>query len=298
MANMFDEIAANKFKSYLLMFLFAALIIALGYVFGKIYGGGNPAVVIGFMVIAFIFSIIMALVSYYWGDKTALSISKAVPANEKEHKYLINIVEGLAIASGIPKPKIYVIPDNSINAFATGRNPQHASLAVTKGAIEKLNRTELEGVIAHEMGHIKNFDIRFMTIVVVLVGLIAILSDLFLRSMFFRGGDRDEGKGNIVIFIVGIALAILAPIIAELIKLAVSRRREYTADATGALLTRYPEGLANALKKIAKENMETKNASKATAHMYFSNPIKKGFWSNLFSTHPPIQERIRRLEAM
>lgn len=296
MANAFDEIAANKFKSYLLMFLFSIIIIGLGYVFGLIYGKGNTGIVITFMTIAFIISIVMALISYYNGDKAALSISKAYPANRKSHAHLINSVEGLAIAAGIPQPQIYVIPDQSINAFATGRDPQHASIAVTEGALAKLNRVELEGVIAHELGHVKNYDIRLMTIVVILVGLIALLSDIFIRSMWFKG-DNDN-KGNGVILIVGIVLAILAPIIASLIQLAVSRRREYTADATGALLSRHPQGLADALKKIAKDSTENKVATKATAHMYFSSPFKKGFWASAFSTHPPIEERIRRLEKM
>ena len=281
------------------MFLFALIIIAIGYVFGNVYGSGNPEIVITFMVLAFIISIIMALISYYWGDKAALSISNAVPATKKEHAYLINTVEGLSIAAQIPVPKIYVIPDESINAFATGRNPENASIAVTKGALAKLNRSELEGVIAHEMSHVKNYDMLLMTVTVILVGLIALLSDFFLRSMFFGGGDReDRGGGNAIFIIIGIVLAILAPIIAELIKLAISRKREYAADATGAILSRNPDGLANALKKIKKDCMETKHASKATAHMYFSNPLKVGFWNNMFSTHPPIEMRIKRLEQM
>jgi heat shock protein HtpX len=298
MANMFDEVAVNKFKSYLIMFFFAIIIIGIGYVFGSVYGRGNSITIYFFMFLAFIISIIMALVSYYSGDKTAIAISKAYPANKKEHTYLINSVEGLAIAAGTPVPKIYVIPDQSINAFATGRDPEHASLAVTEGAIKKLNRQELEGVIAHELGHVKNYDIRLMTVVVILVGLIALLSDFFLRSMLWGGGDNEDRGGNFIFLIIGIVLAILAPIIAQLIQLAISRKREYAADAQGAVLTRYPEGLANALKKIKKDSIETKNASKATAHMYFSNPLRKGFFNNLFSTHPPIEERIRRLESM
>jgi heat shock protein HtpX len=224
-------------------------------------------------------------------------MSKAYPANRRDHAHYINSVEGLAIAAQIPTPKIYVLPDESINAFATGRNPEHASIAVTEGAIKKLNRVELEGVIAHEMGHIKNYDMRLMTITVILVGLIALLSDFFLRGMIFGGGD-DNNNSNILFIVIGIVLAILAPIIAQLIQLAISRKREYAADATGAILGRHPEGLANALKKIKKDSMETKNATKATAHLYFSNPLREGFLNNMFSTHPPLDERIRRLEAM
>ena len=295
--NAFDESAINKFKSYFLMFCFSLVIIALGYVFGMIYGRGNTGIIITFMVIAFVISIIMALVSYYMGDKAALSISRAYPANRRDHAHYINSVEGLAIAAQIPVPKIYVLPDEAINAFATGRSPENASIAVTEGALKKLNRVEIEGVIAHEMGHVKNYDMRLMTITVILVGLIALMSDFFIRGMLFGGGDSDR-EINPVFLIIGIVLAILAPIIAQLIQLAISRKREYAADAQGAILGRNPEALANALKKIKKDGIETKHASKATAHMYFSNPLKEGFWNNMFSTHPPIDERIRRLEAM
>ncbi|GIU69372.1 MAG: protease HtpX [Candidatus Woesearchaeota archaeon] len=298
MANAFDEAAKNKFKSYLLMFLFALILIGLAYVMGLWYGKGNQIIVISFIFIAFFISIILSLISYFWGDKAALQISNARPANKREHAHYINSVEGLAIAAQIPTPNIYVLPDQSINAFATGRDPNHASIAVTEGALKKLNRTELEGVIAHEIAHIKNYDMRLMTITVILVGLIALLSDLFIRSMWF-GNDRDSGRSNVVIFIIGIFLAILAPIISELIKLAISRKREYAADATGAILSRHPKGLADALRKIQKDSVQgTKIATKATAHLFFSNPFKKNSFSNLFSTHPPIEERIRRLESM
>lgn len=299
MANAFDEAAKNKWKSYFLMFLFAAILIGLAYVIGLWYGQGSPTIIIGFMFIAFVISIIMSLVSYYNGDKIALQISNAKPANRKEHAHYINSVEGLSIAAQIPVPKIYVIPDQSINAFATGRNPENASIAVTEGALKKLNRVELEGVIAHEMAHVKNYDMLLMTVTVILVGLIVLLSDLFIRSMWFGGGRSDNnGKGNAVILVVGIVLAILAPFFAELIKLAISRKREYAADATGAILSRHPQGLADALKKIKKDSIETKVATKATAHLYFSSPFKKGSFSNFFSTHPPIEERIKKLEGM
>jgi heat shock protein HtpX len=295
--NAFDETNINKMKSWFLMFCFSLIVIALGYVFGMIYGGGNTSIIITFMILAFIISLILALISYYRGDKAALSISKAYPANRKEHAHYINSVEGLAIAAQIPTPKIYVLPDQSINAFATGRNPEHASIAMTEGALKKLNRMELEGVIAHELGHVKNYDMRLMTITVILVGLIALLSDFFIRGMLF-GGDRNNRELNPVFLILGIVLAILAPIIAQLIQLAISRKREYAADATGAILSRHPKGLADALKKIEKDGLETKIASKATAHLYFAHPFKKGFWNNLFSTHPPISERVRRLESL
>jgi heat shock protein HtpX len=296
--NAFDESAINKFKSYFLIFCFSLVIIALGYVFGRIYGGGNQGIIVTFMVLAFIISIIMALISYYMGDKAALSISKAYPANRRDHAHYINSVEGLAIAAQLPTPKIYVLPDESINAFATGRNPENASIAVTQGALKKLNRVELEGVIAHEMGHVKNYDMRLMTITVILVGLIALLSDFFIRGMLFGGGGDDNRELNPIFLIIGIVLAILAPIIAQLIQLAISRKREYAADAQGAILGRHPEGLASALKKIKKDGIETKNATKATAHLYFSSPLKGGFLNNMFSTHPPIETRIQRLEQM
>jgi len=296
--NAFDESAINKFKSYFLIFCFTLVIVALGYVFGMIYGGGNQSIIIFFMIIAFIISVIIALISFYMGDKAALSMSKAYPANRRDHAHYINSVEGLAIAAQIPTPKIYILPDEAINAFSTGRDPKNASIAVTEGALKKLNRVELEGVIAHEMGHIKNYDMRLMTITVILVGLIVLLSDFFIRGMIFGGGRDDNRELNPIFLIIGIVLAILAPIIAQLIQLAISRKREYAADAEGAILGRNPEALASALKKIKKDGLETKHASKATAHMYFSNPLKKGFWNNLSSTHPPIEERIRRLEAM
>ncbi len=301
MANAFDEVAINKWKSYFLMLGFGVIIIGLGYVVGFIWGGGDFGFTLMIMIIAFFISIIMALTSYFWGDKMAISISHAKPANKKEHAHYINSAEGLAIAAGLPRPKVYVIEDEAINAFATGRNPEHASIAVTTGALKKLNRTELEGVIAHEMSHVKNYDMRLMTITVVLIGVIALMSDVFLRSLWFGGGNRDSGKGgnlNLIFILIGIALAILAPLIAQLIQLAISRKREYAADAQGALLSRYPEGLANALKKIKTEHLDTKNASKATAHLYFSNPLKKGWLNNMFSTHPPIEDRIKRLEEM
>jgi heat shock protein HtpX len=297
--NAFDEANINKFKSYFLMFCFSLIIIALGYVFGNIYGKGNKSIILSFMIIAFIISVIMALISYYTGDKAALSISRAYPANRKDHAHYINSVEGLAIAAQIPVPKIYVLPEQAINAFATGRGPEHASIAVTEGALKKLNRVELEGVIAHELGHVKNYDMRLMTITVILVGLIALMSDFFFRSMLFGGsGDNNNRELNPIFLIIGMALAVLAPIIAQLIQLAISRKREYVADATGAILSRHPQGLADALKKIKDDGLETKNASKATAHLYFSKPLRSGLWNNMFSTHPPIDERIRRLQAM
>jgi len=269
----------------------------LGYAFGLYIG--DAFIGLGF---AIAFSTIMALVSFYSGDKMILGMSSAVPADRKKYPYLVNTVEGLAIAAGIPAPKIYVIDDSAINAFATGRDPKHASVTVTTGAIKRLKRDELEGVIAHELSHIRNYDIRMMMFVVMLVGIIALLSDFFLRTMIYGKGKKDmKGSGiiGLIIILLGLVLAILAPLIAQLIKLAVSRKREFLADADGALLSRNPDGLANALKKI-KDDKEplVEAANKATAHLFIENPLRtfRGRVNSLFSTHPDINERIKRLE--
>jgi len=290
---MYQQITKNKWLSYFLLAGFFVIVFLLGLVFSIILDWG-----IAGLFFAALISIIMGLVGYYSGDKVVLSISKAVPANKKEHAFLINAVEGLAIAAGIPAPKIYVIDDSAMNAFATGRDPKNASIAVTTGLMEKLNRAELEGVIAHEMSHIKNLDTRLMVIVAVLVGIVALLSDWILRSIFWGRGNREDRSGAMLIFLViGIILAILTPLVAQLIKFAISRKREFLADASGAMLTRYPDGLASALAKISKEPNQLKSASKATAHLYISNPFKKGV-ASWFSTHPPIEERIKALKAM
>jgi heat shock protein HtpX len=296
----YEEISRNKWKSYILFFLFFIIIVALGLVLGlyfsNIYFGA---------IIAALVSIGYALISYYAGDKMILAVSKAKPVEKKEYPHLYNTVEGLSIAAGLPMPKVYVIDDTAINAFATGRDPQHSSIAVTKGAVDRLNRQELEGVVGHEMSHVKNFDIRLMMLTAVMIGVTVLLSDIILRSFIYGGGrrDRDREGGNLtVIFIViGLVLAILAPLIAKLVQLAISRKREYLADADGALLTRYPKGLADALKKIKNDKEPlVDSANKATAHLYIANPLRnfKGRVTGMFSTHPPIDERIKRLEAM
>jgi len=255
----------------------------------------------GILFFAGLFAIIFALIGYYSGDKIVLSTSKAKPIDEKnpKHKYLDNLVEGLAIAAGIPKPKVYVINDVSPNAFATGRDPKHSSVAVTSGLLELLNREELEGVIAHELSHIKNRDIKVMMIVTVLFGLIVMVSDIAFRSLIFGGasGGGNDNKGGILVLVIAIAFVIFSPIIALLIQMSISRKREYLADASGAELTRYPKGLASALRKISSIDRPVASASKGSAHLYISNPLKRKK-RNLFSTHPPIEERIRRLEAM
>ncbi|MDP3766092.1 MAG: M48 family metallopeptidase [Nanoarchaeota archaeon] len=296
--NLYEHISSNKRKSIFLITIFFIIIGFLGYAFGLYLG--DAFIGLGF---AIVFSTIMALISFYSGDKLILGMSSAVPADRKKYPHLVNTVEGLAIAAGIPTPKIYVIDDSAINAFATGRDPKHASVTVTTGAIKRLKRDELEGVIAHEMTHIRNYDIRMMMIVVVLVGIIALLSDFFLRTMIYGKGRKDMKGGGIIgviIILLGLVLAILAPLIAQLIKLAVSRKREFLADADGALLSRNPDGLANALKKI-KDDKEplVEAANKATAHLFIENPLRtfRGRVNVLFQTHPPIEERIKRLES-
>lgn len=289
---MYQQIDSNKRRTILLMTAFLAIIIGLGWFFAQVY---NNSLI---LVIAVAFSLIQALISYYYSDQIALMASAAQEVPRKDpFMELHRIVENLSITAGIPKPKIYLIPDTALNAFATGRDPEHASIAVTQGLLERMNKQELEGVIAHELSHVKNYDIRLSTVVVVLVGAIALVSDWFMRSLWFRGrSDRENSNSYLVL--IGIALAILAPIAATLIQLAISRKREYLADASGALLTRYPEGLAEALEVIAKDKEPLEVANRATAHLYIANPFKNVNVSSLFSTHPPIEDRIKKLRAM
>ena len=297
--NIYDAVAANRWRTAALITVFTGLLIALGYVVGEVFApGGGVAMVPAALGL----SGVSATASYFAGDKLVLAQSQARELAAGEETQLRNIVETLSIGLGIPPPRIYVIDDTAPNAFATGRDPKHASIAVTRGLIDKLDRTELEGVIAHELSHVGNHDIRVMLLVTVLVGTIALLSDWMFRSFAFGGGrrGRDRGGGGGVILIIAIVLAILTPIIAMLIQFAVSRQREYLADASGALLTRYPPGLASALRKIAADKEALEVANKATASLYFANPLKDAprAMDGLFDTHPPIAERIRRLEAM
>ncbi len=288
---MYSQITSNKRQSIALITIFIVIILILGYVFGMLSGIGDLAG----LFLATILSFIITMVSYFKGDKIALATNGAKLIAKEENPYVSRIIENLCITSGLPVPKIYIINDPAINAFATGRNPETASVAVTTGAIEQLTNEELEGVLAHEISHIQNYDIRFMMLVAVLVGSIAILSNILLRSGHFRGRNRGNGNVLAIFMLVGIILAVLSPLVAELIKLAISRRREYLADASGSLLTRYPEALAKALEKIAAQNMPMQNASKATAHLFFANPFSGKKLANLFSTHPPIQDRINKL---
>ncbi len=293
--TIYSQITANKRRSFVLVFIFVGILVALGYILG-IYWGSSPWTVAG---VIFLFSTGSAFFSYFFSDKIALSLAGAKEIQEDDNPRLFRTVENLCIGAGLPRPKIFLISDPAPNAFATGRDPKHASIAVTTGLLEKLDKLELEGVIAHELSHIQNYDIRFMTLVVVLVGAVMIISDILMRSAYWGGGRRrSERGGGGILLLVGILLAILSPLIAQLIKLAISRSREYLADASGVLVTRYPEGVAGALEKIGEYNMETRTASHAIAPLYFTNPFREGRWAEIFSTHPPVVERVRRLRAM
>ncbi len=287
---MYQQIDSNKRKSILLMLLFIIIISGLVYIWSYYYGTGSYIV-----IFAFIFASVMSLISFYAGDKVALTQAGAHEIKAEDNKYVWRMVENLSITAGIPMPKVYIINDSSMNAFATGRDPNHSSIALTTGLIENLENEELEGVIAHELSHIKNYDIRLMMVVIICVGIITLLADWMVRSTLWGGrGRSSKGNGNILI-IIGIVLAILSPLFAKLIQLAVSRKREFLADASGAMLTRYPEGLARALEKISAQAQPLRRANKATAHLYISNPLKKT--SKFFSTHPPVDQRIKYLRS-
>ncbi len=277
------------------MSIFTIVIVLLGWVFGQYMGNPSFGIIAAVMI-----SVIMTLLSYYRGDRVSLAAAGAKPIKKQDAPELYRLVENLSIASGMPMPQVYLIQDSAANAFATGRDPEHASVAVTTGLLQILDKLELEGVLAHEMSHIKNYDIRVMTVVVVLVGVILLLSDWMTRTFFFGSRDNDSKSAGILL-IVGLVLAILSPLFAELIKLAISRSREYLADASGSLLTRHPEGLASALEKIAKQDQPLKKANHATAHLFLANPfdphVTKKF-EQLFSTHPPIMQRIAKLRSM
>ena len=299
---MYEQIARNKRASLVLVAVVVAVLLLLGYVIGfawtgRSYGGLG---VLGFFGIV---AIIWSLIGYYAGAGMVLAVTGARPITHDDAPQLWNVVEEMSIAAGTPMPKVYIIDDQAPNAFATGRDPQHASLAVTKGLLAMMNRDELQGVVSHEMSHIRNYDIRFATLVGVLVGMIALISDFFLRSTWFGFGGRrsrsGEGDVGAIMFLVAIVLALVAPIFAWLVQLAVSRRREYLADASGVELTRNPLGLASALEKIAADPRPLRHANRATAHMYIANPLRKlKQTESLFDTHPPIQKRIAILRAM
>ncbi len=295
----YDRISANKRETWLLMLLFVLVLGAMVTVMA--YALGAPLVITPF---AFGGLALYALFSYFASASVALTVSGARAVAVTDEPELYRIVENLSIGSGLPMPKVYVIEDSAPNAFATGRDPKHASVAATRGLIDKLDKAELEAVMAHEMSHVGNYDIRVMTIIVVLVGLVALLADLFMRWTWFgtgrRSGNRDKGGGAAILIVAAIVFAILAPVVAKLIQLAISRKREYLADASGALLCRNPDALARALAKISADPEPLEVANKATAHLYISNPLKehKSLLNNLFSTHPPIADRIKLLTAM
>ncbi len=296
MATLYTFQSQNIRRTWMLFSVFFVVVIAIGWVFSQVY---NNQVILFFAVG---FSIISSLISYWSSDKIALALAHAVPIKSEDNPTLWNIIENLCITAGLPMPAVYVTPEMQINAFATGRNPEHAAIAVTAGALEKLNKTELEGVLAHEISHIGNRDILVSTVAVILAGIISLLGDFFLRSMFWGGGRRrsnDNERGGGIFMIIGIVLSILAPIGGMLIQLAISRRREFLADTSGVLLTRYPEGLISALQKIGADSTPMRSAQSSTAHLWIDNPFKGGntpWWQKLFMTHPPIMERIKALE--
>ncbi|MFA5809679.1 MAG: zinc metalloprotease HtpX [Thermoleophilia bacterium] len=295
---MYEQISKNKRLSYFLIVVMTALFIVLGFSIGFAAGIGWFGI-----VIAVVLAVAMALTSYYKGDKIALATSHARQVTHEEVPQLFNVVEEMAIASGNPMPAVYIIDDSAPNAFATGRNPEKSSIAVTQGLLDKMNREELQGVIAHEMSHVRNYDILFATLVGVMVGAIALTADFFLRWSIFGGSRRSNNNSGIfgvIMIVVALVLAILAPIAARMVQLAISRKREYLADASAVELTRNPNGLANALEKIAGDTEQLEAANRATAHLYIAQPIKKfeNRKRGLFDTHPPIGERIAILRAM
>lgn len=327
----YTQVSANRLKTWLIMLLFAFFITFVVYVFTISLGFEGPSA-LGFSGIALIIAGILNFFSYYNSDKIVMAISGAKQIQKKDNPELFRTVENLTIASGLPMPKVYMIDDTAPNAFATGRDPQHASIAFTKGVLEKLTRLELEGVAAHELSHVGNYDTRLMTIVSILVGTVALAADFFLRISFYSHRDRDDSRGSGILMVVGLVMAILAPIVATLIQLAISRKREFLADASGALLTRNPDALADALIKISEDKEPLEVANKATAHLYITNPFKYdsgkvrlfeperirsepfgsepqgrrpertrgaiGWFANLFNTHPPIKERVEVLRTI
>lgn len=299
---MYEQIAANKRKTWLLMGGFVLFVVLVGLAFDLLVGGGGL-----FVPIALVIAIVMAWAGYWNSDKIALRVNRARPADPQEYARYHNLVEGLCLSSGLPKPALYVVDDPAPNAFATGRNPQHAAVAVTTGLLEKMNRVELEGVLAHELSHIKNYDILVSTIAVTLVGTVALLADVGMRAAFFGGvrrRDSDSGAAGVIVAIASLLLIVLAPILARLMQLAVSRRREFLADASGVLMTRYPPGLISALEKLRDDRTVVRGTPKATEQLWIESPLdtegdtRQANWNRLFSTHPPLEERIAALQEM
>lgn len=300
MVNVYESVSSNKRKSWLVISGFVVFVLLASYLIARGLGGGFE-----FIGIALVFSGIMSFVSYYWSDRAILAISRARPVNREDNFDFFTVTQNLCLAASLPMPKLYIIDDLAMNAFATGRDPQHASVCATSGLLAKLNRTELEGVIGHELSHITNYDTRLMSIVTILIGLVTLLGDWLLRSMWWGGArrsNRDNNDGGIFL-ILGIITAVLSPIIAQLIQLAISRRREFLADASSVKLTRQPSGLISALKKLGADKKPLEVANKATAHLYIVNPFKGihgqlDWLASLFNTHPPLKDRIQALEKM
>jgi len=296
---MYDQISQNKRNSWLLVIVITIFLVLLGYLIGEYWGKGYGY---GGIIFALVIALISGLVSYYGGAGMILAMSRAKRIEKKDHPQLFNVIDELSIAAGVPMPAIYIIDDTAPNAFATGRDPEHASVAITTGLMQKLKRDELQGVMAHELSHVQNRDILFSMMVGIMVGSIVLISDFFVRSVIWGRGGRRKGndKGSGPLILIGLLLAIIAPIFAKMLQLAVSRQREYLADASAALMTRYPEGLASALEKIAGDKEVLEVANRATQHLYIVNPIKpfEKRAKSLFSTHPPIEERVARLRSM
>ncbi len=307
---MYEQIASNRRKTILVILFSLVFTAGIGYLLGYIIGNGSFGVSLAALLIALVIAGIGAWWSYRYGDQLVLRTSRARAVTAEEEPKLHNIVEGLAIAAGLPKPAVYVVPEQAPNAFATGRDPEHSSVAVTQGLLDMMNRVELEGVVGHEMSHVKDRDILLGTVVATLIGSVVLLSEFMLRWFFWggmggRGRDREGGGGQgfAIVAVIGLVVAIITPLVAQVIKMVMSRQREYQADAEGVMLTRYPPGLAAALKKVAGDVTPMRFANNATAHLWLNQPSRvqgkdNHWWENLFSTHPPIEERIRRLEEM
>jgi heat shock protein HtpX len=298
--TVYSQISQNKLKTNAIVFFFFVFVSFLAYVLGHSLGYSGPSL----FIFAFLLSFLSSFFSYFWSDKIVLKLHKAIPADRQIHYDFYTVTENLSLAAGIPKPKAYVIEDSAPNAFATGRDYKHAIVVVTTGLLQKMDRRELEGVVAHELSHIKNYDMLLMTIVSVMVGLVVYLTDFFMRSLWFRGGDRDNRNNSGLFLVLSIVLSLLAPLVATLLQLAISRKREFLADASAAYLTRYPDGLARALEKLQNDPQPLKSASNATAHLFIASPLKadckakKSWLINLFSTHPPLADRIAKLRQM
>lgn len=307
MVNVYESVDSNKRKSVLIVVLFVVFVVVAAVLIAKGMAAyyGYQSTGLEFTGIALIISGVMSFASYYWSDRVVLGLSGARPADRKRDFLFYTVAENMSLAAGVPMPKLFVIDDTAMNAFATGRDPKHASIAATTGLLSRLNRTELEGVVGHEMSHVANYDTRLMSVVVVLVGLITLLGDALLRASFWggRSRDREEGNSGAIFVVLGLVFAILSPIIAQLIQLAISRRREFLADASAIKLTRQPSGLISALKKLGADKEPLEVANKATAHLYITNPLKNQtggvtWFANLFNTHPPLPDRIKALESM